>query len=344
MAKPPLAELAAAGPPAEHFPAPPDDALDVLPDAHRRAGPPALPALDEATLSQHFADLAAVPGPTAWTAVESRPALWHCHPAQPVATVQGLLEAAHEVARALAALTGVERFSLQPPTLAAAERAALAVARAAFARAESQRTEVVLPADGPVAAAQGLGLIVRQVPRLAEGDLDVDAVMDVVGPQAVAVVVSWLTPGGCFERNLLAAGEVAHARGALLVADASGLASLAGRTRLAEAGVDACWLSLGELCPAATTAAVGVRTSLTEFLPSPILGKTREGYALDDDLPGTIGRLAAAPAPAADVLAAYAALVALGDAGLRARGARLALEAAARARGQPLARRPLASR
>jgi glycine dehydrogenase subunit 2 len=168
--------------------------------------------------------------------------------------------------------------------------------------------------------------------------------MDAVGPQTLAVVGSWLTPGGAFERNLLAAGEVAHAQGALLVVDGGGLASLAGRTRLAEAGVDACWLSLRELCPAAATAAVGVRTSLTEFLPSPLVGKTRGGYALDDELPGTIGRLAVAPAPVADVLAVYASLLTLGDAGLRARGIRLALEAAACAHGQPLARRPLARR
>ena len=341
MAKPLLTALAASGPPTQHFPPVPDDALGPIPGSHRRAQPPALPALDESTLRAHFAELAAVAGPAAVVRAAALPALGHCHPAQPLSTVQGLLEAAHQVARALAALTGIDRFSLQPPTLAAAERGALLVAKARFARAEADRDEIVTAPDGPAAAAEGLGLTVRAVPRLASGDLDVDALMDAVGPRTAAVAARWLTPDGAFERNLLAAGEVAHAQGALLVVDASGLAELAGRTRLAEAGVDACWLSLRELCPIAASAALGVRTPLTELLPSPIIGKTRGGYELDDELPATIGPLSPSAAPIADVLAAYVALLALGADGLRARGARLALEANAAVRGERGARRLL---
>lgn len=333
MAKPLVGELAAAQPPTQHFPAPSDDALGSLPESQRRAGPPAIPALDEATLCAHFADLATLDAPAAVARAATLPALGRCHPAQPPGTVQGLLEMAHEVTRALAALTGIDRFSLQPPTLAAAERAALLVAKASFARAEGHRSEIAVADDGPAAAAEDVGLTVRFVPRLAAGDLDVDALMEAVGPNTAAVVAGWLTPSGAFERNLAAAGEVAHAQGALLCVDASGLASLAGRTRLAEAGADVCWLSLRELCPLATSAAVGVRTQLTEFLPSPIIGKTRDGYELDDELPGTIGPLALGPAHIADVLAVCIRLLTLGRDGLLARAERLVLEANAPAKG-----------
>ena len=60
MAKPLLTALAASGPPTQHFPPVPDDALGPIPGSHRRAEPPALPALDESTLRAHFAELATV--------------------------------------------------------------------------------------------------------------------------------------------------------------------------------------------------------------------------------------------------------------------------------------------
>ncbi len=141
-------------------------------------------------------------------------------------------------------------------------------------------------------------------------------------------------------RNMVAAAEVAHAQGALLCVDATGLDCLAGRTRLGEAGADLCWLSLRELCPQAAGAAVGVRTPLTDLLPSPIIGKARSGFEIDADLSGTIGPLATSPVHIADALAVYVHLLTLGEAGLRARGARLALEANAAA-GQSRGTRPL---
>lgn len=342
MAKPLLTQLATARPPQEHFPAlaeEPSALAEMMPESHRRAAPPSLPALDEATLRQHFADLATLAAaPDAAAAAIARaaalPALTRLHPRQPVETVQGLLAVAHEVARALAAMTGLDRFSLQPPTPSAAERAALRVAKALFARAQPHRNEAVVP-DGSssAAAADDAGLAVRTVPRLDSGDLDADALVDMVGPNTVAVVASWLTPDGAFERNLAAAGEVAHAHGALLCVDARGLGALVGRTRLREAGADVAWLGLRELCPTASSAAVGVRTQLTEFLPGPLVGKTRSGYELDDELPATIGALALAPAHMADALAVYVQLRLLGEEGLAARAERLVLEANARREG-----------
>lgn len=340
MSKPLLTQLAAAGPPTPHFPEPPDGAAASIPDEQRRAKPPAIGALDEATLAAHFADLATVREPSAAARAAALPAFARCHPAQPASTVQGLLEIAHEVARALAALTGIERFSLQPPTLAAAERAALLIARANFARGEPERRELAVAEGGPEQLAREMGFGVRRVARLPSGDLDVDALLEAVGTETAAVAASWLTPAGAFERNLLAAAEVAHAQGALLCVDATGLDCLAGRTRLGEAGADLCWLSLRELCPQAAGAAVGVRTPLTDLLPSPIIGKARSGFEIDADLSSTIGPLATSPVHVADALAVYVQLLTLGEAGLRARGARLALEANAAA-GDSRGTRPL---
>jgi len=292
------------------LPEPDEGSGELVPEAQRRPEPADLPQVAEGALLAHVSALA---GEERGAAVAARamavPALTRLHPRQPAATVQGALEVLHEVARALGALTGIDRFSLQPPTLASAERAALRIAQASFVRAEARRNEVAAP-DGSSAldAARDLGLVARPVARLGTGEVDIDSLMDVVGPATAAVALGWLTPSGRFERNLAAAGEVAHLHGALLCVDGTGLRELAGRTRLGDAGVDVVWLSLSEICPASATAAVGASTFLTEFLPTPLVAKTRSGYDLDDDLPGTIGPLALAPGHLADALRAYVAL------------------------------------
>jgi len=341
MAKPLITERAPAGTPVLYFAAASaeeSDAVGQIPAAHRRSGPPPVPALDEATLRAHFADLAAL-APTPWPgdAAAARAAtlagLSHLHPRQPAPTVQGALEVIHEVTRALAAITGLDRFSLQPPTLAAAERAALLVARASSQRLEPARIEVAAPAGSSVLAqAADLGLVPRPFARLESGDVDLESLDAAAGPATAAVAASWLTPSGAFERNLSGAAAVAHACGALFCVDATGLAALVGRTRLREADADIAWLSLRELCPAASGAALGVRSALTEKLPSPLVGKQRGGYELDDELPGTIGPLALAPADLASALAVYVALQVLGEEGLRERAERIVLQANALAR------------
>jgi len=324
MPKPPIAELPSVPGHARLFPEPPQEAIEAIPPAHRRATPPALPALGEAALRAHLADLPGSPD-AAWAGAAavarglSVPGLTRLHPRQPAATVQGALEIAHEVARALAAATGLDRFSLQPPTLAVARRAALQVAKASFARTQPNRNEVVgLAGSAALVAAEELGLVARPVPRLPSEDWDLDAVVGAVGQNTVAIVANWVRPSGAYERSLPSLAEVAHAHGALLCVDATGLGRLLGQTRLREAGADVAWVSLGELCPSARSAAIGVRQPLTEFLPVPLVGKGREGYELDDELSGSIGPLALGPFHLLDALAVYVRLLALGAEGMRA--------------------------
>jgi glycine dehydrogenase subunit 2 len=331
-----ITAVKATGEPTVHF-GPPDaegpGPAELIPAAHRRRTPPALPWLDEWALRAHFADLAGrVPSPGTGSALTQRaealPGLLRFHPGQPAATVQGLLELAHAAARALAALTGLDRFTLQPLTLEAAERAGLMVVRAYWAREGQVRHELVAPAGSTaLAAAEGLGFTPRPVPRTPQGDMDLDALLSVVGASTAAVVLSWLTPDGAFERHLASAGKVADSYGALVCVDARGLGALAGRTRLRETGVHAAWLPLAELCPTASSAALGVASPLTEFLPRPLIGKAREGCELDDELPRSVGRLALPPANALDALALYVQVSLLGEVGLRARGADLAVDA-----------------
>ncbi len=333
MPKPLITELPAAARAPQHLPAPGEEArrgLDELPVALRRTAHVARPALDEATIRAHFADLAALGSPDWPGAAAARRAvgldgLGALHPQQPSQTLQGALEIIHEVARALAAIAGLGRFSLQPPCISVAERAAVRLAVASFARTEQARTEVVATEDcGSLARAREMGLVVHPIGRLASGDVDLEALEGAVGLATALVATSWLTPAGRLDRNLAAAGQVAHVHGALLGVDATGLARLAGHASLREVEADIAWLWLSELCPAAKGAALGVRSTLTQYLPSPLVGKDREGYCLDDELPVSVGPLALTTAPLADALLLYVTLRYLGEAGLRQRAAEMA--------------------
>ena len=143
-----------------HFPEPGQEALQCLqhvPAPLRRATPPALAAGVEEALRARFADLAALPRPSWPGAAAARraaglPGLSSLHPHQPAPTLQGALEVMHEAARALAALTGLDRWSLQPPSLPVAERAAVRLALASFARTQPGRTAIVVPADSAILA------------------------------------------------------------------------------------------------------------------------------------------------------------------------------------------------
>lgn len=333
MSRPLITELTPRAPAARLFPEPSEAAIECVkqvPAALRRTGAPALPQLDEAALREHFAALASVPQPH-WPAAAASaraaalPGLSAIHPLQPPPTYQGALEVLHEVGRALAALTGLDRFSLQPACLEDAERAAVRLARASAARTQPHRTHVLAPAGSPaLSQARDLGLVPLPLDRLPGGELDVEALAAAAGPATLLVVASWLTPAGAFDRALAAAGHVAHAHGALFGVDATGLAQLAGHTRLREAEADIGWLSLAELAPAATSAALGVRAALTECLPTPLVAKERRGYGLDAELHRSIGPLALGPARMADALLAYVALRTLGAQGLRSRAEALA--------------------
>ncbi len=322
MDEQPLARQQGGGDACECFPSPAPLPGEVIPEEQRRGAPPAFQALDEDTLREHFA--AAISQRGLWRPAVADferaarlPGLMATHPLQPAETVQGALEIAHQVARTLAAVTGLESFSLQPASEGDAIRAALMVARRAFERTQPQRLEVIAPQEHPsLGVARDLGLRVLETARLPAGELDLDALSGLAGEATLVVIASWLGPSGRFEPNIAAAADVAHAHGALMCLDATGWRRLAGTVRARDAGADLACLPLSELSPLASGVALGVRAELTEALPLPLVGKERRGFILDTDLPRSIGRMALAPARLPEVLAAYLAIRRRGGAGL----------------------------
>ena len=107
------------------------------------------------------------------------PELLGRHPLAPESTGQGVLECLYELQEMLKHVTGMRGVSLTPMAGAQGEFAGVAMIRAYHrARGDLARTEIIVPdaAHGTnPATATMCGCTVREIPSLASGDIDLDA-------------------------------------------------------------------------------------------------------------------------------------------------------------------------
>jgi glycine dehydrogenase subunit 2 len=129
-----------------------------------------------------------------------------------------------------------------------------------------------------------------------------------------------------FERQIEEISKTVHDAGGLLYYDGANLNAILGKVRPGDMGFDVLHMNLhktfatphGGGGPGSGPVAVGER--LLPFLPTPIVGKTKDDSSfrwLDEtDLPNTIGRLSAFMGNAGIILRAYVYAVLLGRDGL----------------------------
>ncbi len=138
---------------------------------------------------------------------------------------QGTLTAIYEYQTLICQLTGMDvaNASMYDGSTAAAE-AALMAARLTH-RDKIVVSSLVHPEYREVLATftQGLGLPIVSVPPARSGVTDLDALRSSVDDQTACVIVQYPNFFGVVE-DLAAAGEIAHARGALLIVDVDPIA------------------------------------------------------------------------------------------------------------------------
>jgi len=196
-------------------------------------------------------------------------------------------------------------------------------------RNDTARTEIIVPdaAHGTnPATATMCGASVREIPTLADGDIDLDALQAVLGPHTAGIMLTNPSTIGVFERRIQEIAHRVHAAGGLLYYDGANLNAILGKVRPGDMGFDAIHMNLhktfstphGGGGPGA--GAVGVSERLQPFLPIPIVEKRadgRYGYVRKKDRPLSIGRLSAFAGNAGVLLRAYIYARMLGGAGMR---------------------------
>jgi glycine dehydrogenase subunit 2 len=253
------------------------------------------------------------------------------HPYAPESLSQGFLSCMYELQEMLADVTGMQGgVSLTPMAGAQGEFAGVAMIMAYHRhRGDTGRTEIIVPdaAHGTnPATATMCGASVREIPTLADGDIDIEALKAVLGPATAGIMLTNPSTIGVFERRIQEIARLVHAAGGLLYYDGANLNAILGKVRPGDMGFDAIHMNLhktfstphGGGGPGA--GAVGVSERLKPFLPIPIVEKHadgRYGYARKKDRPLSIGRLSTFAGNAGVLLRAYIYARLLGSEGMR---------------------------
>ena len=251
------------------------------------------------------------------------------HPLAPVSHSQGYLACMYDLQEVLKEVTGMKGVSLIPAAGAQGEFAGVAMIRAYhLARNDIERTEMLIPAaahgTNPATAVM-CGYKVREIPVLANGDVDVEALKLAVGSQTAGLMMTNPSTCGVFEQQIDLIAKIVHEAGGLLYYDGANLNAILGKVRPGDMGFDVLHMNLhktfatphGGGGPGAGPVGVGER--LLPFLPTPIVGKEADGsfrWLDKNDLPQSIGHLSAFMGNAGVLLRAYFYAVVLGREGL----------------------------
>ncbi|WCK53338.1 aminomethyl-transferring glycine dehydrogenase subunit GcvPB [Aneurinibacillus sp. Ricciae_BoGa-3] len=248
------------------------------------------------------------------------------HPYQPEETVQGALQMMYELQQDLEEITGMDRVTLQPAAGAQGEWTGLMLIRAYHKNRGEQRTKVIVPdsAHGTnPASASVAGLETVTVKSDADGNVDVEELRKVVGPDTAALMLTNPNTLGLFEKNIVEIAEVVHEAGGLLYYDGANANAILGKARPGDMGFDVVHLNLHKTFTGPHggggpgSGPVGVKEALVPFLPKPLVVKDGDTYRLDFDRPQSIGRVKAYYGNFGINVRAYTYIRTMGPEGLR---------------------------
>ena len=266
--------------------------------------------------------------PRACNSLAMLPGLINRHPLAPDTHSQGFMSAMHELQEILKEVTGMSAVSLAPMAGAQGEFSGIAMIRAYHdARNDTGRTEILVPdaAHGTnPATAVMCGYKAREIPTKADGDVDMDALQDALGPQTAGIMLTNPSTLGVFERRIKEIADRVHGAGGLLYYDGANLNAILGRVRPGDMGFDVIHMNLhktfstphGGGGPGAGP--VGVSERLLPFLPIPMVGTDGRDFhwLTEEQCPQSIGRLSAFAGNAGVLLRAYVYAKMLGAEGM----------------------------
>jgi glycine dehydrogenase len=202
------------------------------------------------------------------------------HPFAPADESHGTRELISDVERWLAAVTGYDRVSVQPNAGSQGEFAGLLAIRGYHrSRGQEQRTVCLVPSSAHgtnAASAVMAGLKVVVVKCTDAGDVDIDDVRAKVDQHAdrlAAIMLTYPSTHGVFEKGLREICDTVHAAGGQVYVDGANMNALLGLVRLPEAGADVSHLNLHKtFCiphggGGPGVGPVAVRSHLEPFLP-----------------------------------------------------------------------------
>ncbi len=245
------------------------------------------------------------------------------HPFAPADQTEGFEEIVDTLEEWLAEITGFDAVSLQPNSGAMGEYTGLLTIRAYhLSRGDDQRTVCLIPTSAhgtnPASAVMaGMDVVAVKVTEAGEVDMDdLRAKAEQHADRLAALMITYPSTHGVFERTIREIADVVHANGGLVYMDGANMNAQVGLCRPGDYGMDVCHLNLHKTFAiphgggGPGMGPIGVTEALAPFLPGHPVVPTGGDEA--------IGPVAAAPYGSALVLLiSWAYIAMMGADGLK---------------------------
>lgn len=223
------------------------------------------------------------------------------HPLQSDDDSQGALELMYNLQEALKKITGMSAVTLQPAAGAHGELTGMMIIKKYFeTKGEFNRKKVIVPdsahGTNPMSAKM-CGFEIIQVKSNEHGQVDIEALKELIAPDVAAIMMTNPNTLGIFEEKVLEISKLMHDNGSLLYYDGANFNAIMGWTNPALMGFDVVHLNLhktfatphGGGGPGAGP--VCVVENLREFLPSPVIDKQGDKYVRNYNIKHSIGKV-----------------------------------------------------
>ena len=222
------------------------------------------------------------------------------HPHTADENSQGSLKLMYLLQEALKRITGMDAVTLQPAAGAHGELTGMMVVKKYFEVKGEKRTKVIIPdsAHGTnPASAHMCGFEIISVKSNEKGQVDIEALKEVLDSEVAAIMMTNPNTLGIFEENVLEISKLMHENGSLLYYDGANFNAIMGYTNPKLMGFDVVHLNLhktfatphGGGGPGAGP--VCVVEKLKEYLPTPIVKFNGEKYFKEYNLEHSIGHV-----------------------------------------------------
>ena len=322
--------------------------LSEIPAGLLRSESPILPEVSEPDLVRHYTNLSQMNfgvdtgfyplgsctmkyNPKINEEIAAMPAFQGLHPLQDESTIQGALEVYYETQKALAAITGMKRFTLNPCAGAHGELTGLMIIRNYhLLRGDTARTKVIVPdsahGTNPASAAV-CGLEIVEVKSGANGLVDVESLRPLLGPDIAGILMTNPNTLGLFEKDIKEIAALVHECGGLLYYDGANMNPLLGTVRPGDMGFDVMHLNLHKTFSTPHggggpgSGPVGVCEKLADCLPVPRVEKLPDGkFTVVGSSKTSAGRVSAFMGNFGVILRAYAYILMLGKQNVKMAG------------------------
>ena len=249
------------------------------------------------------------------------------HPYAPTSFSQGAMRLMYDLQQALSEIAGFQATTLQPAAGAHGELTGVLMIRAYHrARGDTKRSKVLVPdsahGTNPATVAMA-GLEVVEIPSDQDGNADLNAIRENLGPDVAGIMITNPNTLGLFESHIQEISKMVHEAGGLVYGDGANMNAILGVLRPGDVGIDVMHFNLhktfstphGGGGPGA--GAVGAGKRLASFLPGPIVARGDEGDYVWSRPGNSIGRLKGFHGNFGMFVRAYAYILAHGADGLK---------------------------